>query len=99
MNDLEKLLNRQPDPTQKFLIREKQIDRQGGINLDQYSIFRVAYKGFDAQVLFDFSEENLDLPAVFVDIGDGFGHKSEMVGQKLITLATFRVTIADAAQA
>ena len=99
MNDLEKLLDGHPDSTQEFLVGEKQIDGQGSINMDEHGIFCVADKGFDTQILFDFPKEDFDLPAVFVNIGDGFGRESEMVGQKLVMLAAFGIAIANAAQA
>ena len=97
LDKLEKLLDGQADPAQKFLIREEQIDRQRGVELDKHGIFRVADERFDTQILLDFPEEDFDLPTVFVNVGDGFGRKPEVIGQKLITLAAFRVTIADAA--
>ena len=55
--------------------------------------------GLYAQILFDFLEEELDLPAVFIDVGDGFRRKPEMVGQKFVVFPGFLVTIADTAQA
>ena len=42
-----------------------------------------------AQILFDFLEEELDLPAVFIDVGDGFRRKPEMVGQKFVVFPGF----------
>ena len=97
--ELAKLLDGQADSAEKFLICQEQIDRQGGINLDEHGIFRIADKGFDAQILLDFPKENLDLPAFFVNIGDGFGYQSEVVGQKFVAFAAFRITVANAAQA
>jgi len=92
-------LNRQPHSTQKFLVREEQVDCQRGVELYEYDIFRVADKRFDAQILLDFPEENFDLPAGFVNFGDGFGYQAEVIGQKFIMVAGFRVTITDPAQA
>ncbi len=34
----------------------------------------------DSQILFDPAEENLDLPALLIDIGDGLGRKFEVIG-------------------
>ena len=73
MKNLKNLLYGKADTAQEFLIREKQVNRQSGINLDEDGVFRVADKGFDTQVLLDFPEENFDVPAVFVDVGDSFG--------------------------
>jgi hypothetical protein len=41
--------------------------------LAQQHVFRVADEGLDLQILFDLLEENLDLSALIVDIGDGPG--------------------------
>ena len=40
-----------------------------------------ADKGFDAQVLLDGLEEQLDLPALVVDLGDGGGRQVEAIGE------------------
>jgi hypothetical protein len=48
--------------------------------LAQHRIIRVADEGLDLRVLFDTPEDNLDLPAVFVDIADGFGREFEVSG-------------------
>ena len=95
MYQLEKLLHGQPEAAEEFLVCEKQVNRQDRVNLDQDRIFRVAHEGLYAQILFDFLEKQLDLPAVFIDIGDGFCCKPEMVGQELVMFAAFRITVAD----
>lgn len=99
MNELEELLYGESETAEEFLVREEQVNRQGRVNLDQNRIFRVADEGLYAQILFDFLEEELDLPAVFIDVGDGFRRKPEMVGQKFVVFPGFLVTIADTAQA
>ena len=99
MNELEELLYGESETAEEFLVREEQVNRQGRVNLDQDRIFRVADEGLYAQILFDFLEEELDLPAVFIDVGDGFRRKPEMVGQKFVVFPGFLVTIADTAQA
>ena len=95
MNELEELLYGESETAEEFLVREEQVNRQGRVNLDQDRIFRVADEGLYAQILFDFLEEELDLPAVFTDVGDGFRRKPEMVGQKFVVFPGFLVTIAD----
>ena len=68
------------------MIREQQVYGQGGIYLDKHGIFRGADKSFDTQVLFDFTEKQLDFPAVFINVGNGFSRETEIVGQKLVVL-------------
>lgn len=67
MNELEELLYGESETAEEFLVREEQVNRQGRVNLDQDRVFRVADEGLYAQILFDFLEEELDLPAVFID--------------------------------
>ena len=97
LENLKNLLHGHADTAQEFLVREEQINRRDGINLDADGVFRIADRGSDTQILLDFPEESFDLPAVFVDVGDGFGRRPKMVSQKFVMLAAFRVTIADTA--
>ncbi len=53
---------------------------RGRKDLAQHGVFRVADEGLDPEVLFDPTEENLDLPALFIDIGDGPGREFEVIG-------------------
>lgn len=48
--------------------------------------------------MLDAFEEQFDLPAGFVDIGNGLGGKVEVIGQKRIVLTGIRVAEADPAQ-
>ena len=48
---MEKLLHGQPCFTQEFLVGQEQVDGQRGINLNQYSIFRVPDKAFGQAIL------------------------------------------------
>ena len=79
-------------------ITQQEIDDERGIDLGQHGVFRVADEGLDLQVLLDEAEEDLDLPAFFVDVGDGLGRQLEMVGEKDIALAGGGIPIGDAAQ-
>lgn len=49
-------------------------------NLDFYGVGAGAYEGFDFEVLFDGFKEELDLPALFIDFGNGGGGKVKAVG-------------------
>ena len=96
---MEKLLHGQPEAAEEFLVRKKQIDRQGRADLDQNRVFRVADETLDTQILFDFLEKEFDFPALFVDVGDGFGAQPEVIGQKFMAVAAFRVPVTDTPQA
>ena len=72
---------------QELEITKQEIDYEGGVDLGQHGVLVVADEGLDPQVLLDDAEEDLDLPAFFVDIGDGLGRQLEMVGEKDIAPA------------
>ena len=72
---------------QELEITKQEIDDEGGVDLAQHGVFRIADKGLDPQVLLDEAKENFDLPAFFIDIGDGLGRQLEMVGEKDIAPA------------
>jgi len=57
-----------------------------------------AKKMFDAQVLFDPFEEQLDPPAAFIELGNGLGGQVKVIGQKHQRLAALRVFVTDAAE-
>ena len=52
--------------------------------MDVKSIRGCAHEGFDAQVLLDGLEEQLDLPSLFIDRRDGGWPELEMVGEELV---------------
>jgi hypothetical protein len=61
------------------IFEQKQGDERGPyLNLQGAG----ADKGFNAQVLFEGLEKQLDLPAAFVDLGDGGGSEMTMIGEK-----------------
>jgi len=51
-------------------------------NLEVYGVGTGAYEGLHFEVLFEGLEEELDLPAIFVDGGDSRRAKVEVVGQE-----------------
>jgi hypothetical protein len=83
---------------QELKITKQEIDDEGGVDLGQHGVFRVADEGLDLQVLLDEAEEDLDLPAFLVDVGDGLGRQLKMVGEKDVALAGGGVPVGDAAQ-
>ena len=79
-------------------ITKQEIDDEAGVDLGQHGVLVVADEGLDPQVLLDDAEEDLDLPAFFVDIGDGLGRQLEMVGEKDVAPAGGAVPVGDTAQ-
>lgn len=90
LDELTKLLDGESDTTQKFLVSEEQVDRQGRVDMNQQGIFHVPGKRPDSRVLLDFPEEYLNLPAIFVNLGDSPGRKTEVIGQEFVTSAVSR---------
>ena len=67
-----------PEAGAELEIFEQKQGNERGPYLNLQGVGAGADKGFDAQVLFEGLEKQLDLPAAFVDLGDGpavFGFK------------------------
>jgi len=80
-----------------FQNSDEQIDGDGCPDLGAHRVGRGAVEGFDAQMLLDPFEEEFDLPAAAIELGDGQRRHGEVVGQEDQGLARFWVAIADAA--
>src|SRR5262245_31118085 len=81
-----------------FEDRYQQVDRDCNPDLGAHGVLAGAEEGFDAQVLFDPFEEQLDLPSAAVELRNGQRGQGEVVGQKDQRLAGLRIVVADAAQ-
>jgi len=81
-----------------FQNSDEQIDGDGGPDLCPHRVGRRAVKGFDAQMLLDPFEEELDLPTASIELGDGQCRHGEVVGQEDQPFARFGIAIADAPQ-
>jgi hypothetical protein len=62
---------------------QQQVQQQGGPGLAAYSVGVVAEEVAELESLLDLLEEDLDLPAGAVEVSDGGGGPSEVVGQEL----------------
>ena len=54
-----------------FQNSHQEVNGDGSPNLRAYSVGAGAIKGFDAQMLLDPFEKQLDLPPAAIEIGDG----------------------------
>ena len=72
--------------------------KAGGPDLGLDGVLGGAEEAFDLEVLLDPFEEQLDLPAAFVKLGDGERRHGEVVGQEGQGLAGFRIVEFDAAE-
>src|SRR5882762_7246927 len=61
---------------------DEQVGAERGPDLHAYSVRIGAEESAQAQVLFDPTKEQLDLPAVFVDRGDGQRVEFEVIGEE-----------------
>ena len=75
------------DPTSELQQLEQEHGDECRPNLNPHRVGRGSDEGLDAQVLFDGLEEQLDLPALAIDLGDGFRGEVEAVGQQFHLLA------------
>ena len=72
------------------------VDTDGDPDLDLHRVGGSPIERLDPQVLFDPLEEQFDLPATLVELGDGQSRKSEVVGEKDEALAGLGIDVADA---
>jgi len=76
---------------------DEYVDAHGAPNLGLCGILGGTEKGFDAQMLFDPFEEEFDLPASFVELGDVDCGQGEIVGEEDVSLVGFEVSVDDSA--
>jgi len=60
---------------------DEYVDRHRNPDLRLHRVLRNADKAFDAQVLLDPFEKQLDLPAIAIELGDRGGWEAEVVSQ------------------
>ena len=77
---------------------DEQVNGDGNPDLGAHRVGRRAVKGLDAQMLLDPFEEEFDLPASAIELGDGQRWDGKVVGQKDQHLAGFGIAITDASQ-
>jgi len=84
----------------KFFFHDghQDVNAHGDPDLRFHGVVARAVESFDPQVLFDPAEEQLDLPALGVERGDGRGGKLEMVGEENEGAVVGRVVEFDAPQ-
>ena len=81
-----------------FQNSDEQINGDGGPDLGAHRVGRGAVKGFDTQMLLDPFEEEFDLPASPIELGNGQRWHGEVVGQEDEEFAGEGIAIADAAE-
>ena len=77
---------------------DEHVGGHGAPDLRLHSVLARAQKTLDAQVLLDPLEEQLHLPAILVQGGNGQRRQSRVVGQKYQRLARFEIFEPNAAQ-
>ena len=89
------------DRQRQFLLDDscEDIDRDGHPDLCLHGIFGSPVKRLNPEVLFDPTEEQLDLPAELVKQSDGQGGKRKVVRQERQIAAIVPIVKTDAAEA
>jgi len=82
----------------EFVEGQEQHSDERNPDLSEDGIPACPKEGFDLQVLLDPFEEKLDLPAVMINVADGFGDQVADVCEENVMLARLRVPVADSAQ-
>jgi hypothetical protein len=76
----------------------KHVGGHGAPDLHLHCVLARAQKALDAQMLFDPLEEQLDLPAIFIQGGNAQRRQACVVGQEYQGLARFGILQTDATQ-
>jgi len=74
------------------------VDGDGDPDLRAHGVGASAVERLDAEVLLDPLEEDLDLPARAVQLGDGQGREVEVIGQKGVAPSRLGILVADPAE-
>lgn len=82
----------------EFDVGEEQVIAHRDPDLREDRVLARSQERLDFEVLLDPFEEGLDRPSGFVDIGDGLGVQSEVVGQELKRPALVFIPVADEPQ-
>src|ERR1035437_5795382 len=81
-----------------FQNSDEQIHGEGTPDLGAHGVRTGAVKGFAAEMLFDPFEEQFDLPAAMIQMGNSQSREGEVVGQEDQRLTGLGIAIADASQ-
>lgn len=76
---------------------DEQVNGDGAPDLGAHGVWTGAIEGFDAEMLFEPFEEQFNLPAAAIQLGEGQSRDGEVVGQKDQHLAGLGIAVADAA--
>ena len=77
---------------------DEQIGAHGSPDLNAHGVGRIADKMMDAEVLFDPAEEQFDLPAGAIQLGDLEGRGGEQIGEKDQRARVGGIAVTDPAQ-
>ena len=91
-------LQRQADPHEELEGGEQEREAERDPDLCEDGVARGAEAAPDREILLEPFEEQLDLPALLVDVGDDVGRQIEDAGEEDIGAAGFRAGEADGAQ-
>src|SRR5258708_13258571 len=86
------------DARDELQISEEQADAERRPDLGEDGVFRGAEEALELEVLLEPLEEQLDLPARLVEVGDGLCREMLDVGEKDVFAAGLGAGIADEAQ-
>ena len=77
---------------------DQQVGTDGNPDLGLYGIGRLSIEGLDLEMVLDPLEEQFDLPALAVDLGDCGCRQGQMIGQKDEAFVPRLIDETDAAQ-
>lgn len=87
--------NRVGDAAEELDVAQQEVVDHGDPDLSQDGIAGSAEEGFDFEVLLDPFKEDLDLPALAIDLSDGEGTEVEVVGEETVEATRIGVSEGD----
>lgn len=83
MHQLNQIVEADADLGHELLVGQKQVRNQCHLDLRENGVLRVAKEGLDLEILLDKPKENLDLPMLLVDVGNGSCQQRHVVDEEL----------------
>ena len=77
-------------------VSKQQIHAERNIDLGEHGVFAVTKEALDLEVVLNPFEEKLDLPAFFIDLGDGLRREMKDVGEKDVVFVALEIALPDA---
>ena len=98
LNAARELSDGEGDAAEELDVGQEEVVDHSDPDLGHDSISGSAQEGFNSEVLLDPFKEDLDLPALAIDFGNGGGSEVKMVGEEAVEAVRVGVSEGDEAE-